>query len=84
MIDQVEELLRAGVWLGPALLGALCYRVLSEQLLSRSGEEVAGAFMLATGAVVLTIAGTRINKDQHAAIGPLVFAAMFVVSWCMR
>jgi len=84
MIDQVEELLRAGVWLGPALLGAVCYRMLSQEVLARSGDDVAGAVMLATGALVLTIAGTRINKDQHAAIGPVVFAAMFVVSWCMR
>jgi hypothetical protein len=84
MNDQVEELLRAGVWLGPALLGSLLYRMLSEELLARSADEVAGAFMLATGALILTIAGTRFNKDQHVAVGPLVFAAMFVVSWCIR
>jgi len=84
MNDQVEELLRAGVWLGPALLGSLLYRVLSQQMLARSGDDVPGAVMLATGALILTIAGTRFNKDQHAAIGPIVFAAMFVVSMWIR
>lgn len=79
MIDQVEELMRAGVWLGPALLGSLCYR-----MLAGVGDDVAGAVMLATGAVILTIAGTRFNKDQHAALGPVVFAAMFVVSLLIR
>lgn len=84
MIDQVEELLRAGVWLGPALLGSLLYRVLSQQMPARSGDDVAGAVMLATAALILTIAGTRFNKDQHAALGPAVFAAMFIVSWFIR
>jgi hypothetical protein len=84
MNDQVEELLRAGVWLGPALLGAVCYRMLSEGMLARSGDDVAGAAMLATAAIVLTIAGTRFNKDQHAAVGPAVFAAMFIASWFIR
>jgi hypothetical protein len=79
MIDQVEELMRAGVWLGPALLGSLCYR-----LLAGTADDLAGAVMLATGAVVLTVAGTRFNKDQHAALGPIVFAAMFVVSLLIR
>lgn len=84
MIEQVEELLRAGVWLGPALLGAVCYRVLSDDVLSKSGDDLVGAAMLAIAAVVLTLAGTRFNKDQHAAVGPLVFGAMFVASWYMR
>jgi hypothetical protein len=83
MVDQVEELLRAGTWLGPAVLGSLCYRVLADGL-SRSSDEFAGALMLATAAVVLTIAGTRANEDRHAAVGPLVFAAMFLVSWSIR
>jgi hypothetical protein len=83
MIDHVEELLSAGVWLGPAVLGSLTYRVLAGTL-SASGDNSAGAFMLATAAVVLTIAGTRYKKDQHAALAPLVFAAMFVASWSMR
>jgi hypothetical protein len=84
MNDQVEELLRAGVWLGPALLGAVCYRMLSEGMLARSGDDVVGAAMLATAAIVLTIAGTRFNKEQHAAVGPAVFAAMFIASWFIR
>ena len=84
MNDQVEELLRAGVWLGPALLGAVSYRMLSQEMLARSGDDVAGAVMLATAALVLTIAGTRFNKDHHAAIGPAVFGAMFVASWFIR
>lgn len=84
MFDQVEELLRAGIWLGPAVLGSLCYRVLSEGTWARSGEELAGAVMLATAAIVLTIAGTGFNKDRHAAVGPAVFAAMFLLSWSMR
>lgn len=84
MLDQVEDLLRAGFWLGPALLGALCYRVLSDGTWSRPGDEFAGAMMLATGAIVLTIAGTRFNKDRHAALGPAIFAAMFLVSWSLR
>jgi hypothetical protein len=84
MIDQVEELLCAGVWLGPAVLGSLCYRVLSDGTWSRSGDEFAGAMMLATAAVVLTVAGTRFNKDKHAALGPAVFAVMFLISWTLR
>jgi hypothetical protein len=83
MIDHVEELLSAGVWLGPAVLGALCYRVLAGAL-SASGDDVAGALMLATGAIVLTVAGTQFKKDHHAALPPLVFAIMFVASWSMR
>lgn len=83
MIEQAEDLLRAGVWLGPAVLGALCYRLLAEAAFA-TGEEFAGAMMLATAAVVLTIAGMRFNRDRHAAIGPLVFAVMFLVSWSLR
>jgi hypothetical protein len=83
MIDQVEELMRAGLWLGPAVLGSLCYRLLGDGTVA-SGDELAGAMMLATAAVVLTIAGMRFNQERHAAIGPAVFAAMFVASWCLR
>lgn len=84
MLDQVEELLCAGVWLGPAVLGALCCRLLTDGGLSRVGDDLPGAMMLAIGAVVLTIAGTRFNKDKHAAFGPSVFAVMFLVSWTLR
>lgn len=83
MIDHVEEMLSAGAWLGPAVLGSLCYRVLAGTL-SSSGDDFAGALMLATAAIVLTIAGTRFKKDSHAALGPAVFALMFVASWSMR
>ena len=83
MIDHVEELLSAGVWLGPAVLGSLSYRVLAGTL-SSSGDDFPGALMLATAAVILTVAGTRFKKDHHAALAPVVFAAMFVASWSMR
>jgi len=83
MIDHVEELLSAGVWLGPAVLGALCYRLLAGAV-AASGDDVVGAFMLATGALVLTIAGTHFKKDHNAALPPIVFAIMFVASWSMR
>lgn len=83
MIDQVEELLCAGVWLGPAVLGALCYQLLVGGAIATS-DELAGAVMLATAAVLLTIAGMRFDRDKHAAFGPSVFAAMFVISWCVR
>lgn len=83
MIEQAEELLRAGVWLGPAVLGELCYRLLAEAAFV-TGDEFAGAMMLATAAVVLTIAGMRFNRDRHAATGPVVFAVMFLVSWSLR
>ena len=82
MLDQVEDLLRAGIWLGPSVLGALCYRLLATA--ASSTEDLAGAVMLATAAILLTAASVRFNKDQHALIVPAVFAAMFVVSWTMR
>lgn len=84
MLDQVEDLLRAGVWLGPAMLGALCCRLLTEGGLARVGDDLPGAMMLALAAIVLTITGTRLNKDKHAALGPSVFAVMFLVSWSLR
>ena len=64
------------------MLGTLCYRVLANRL--ASGDNFAGAVMLATAAVLLTIAGTRFNKDQHPTVGPAVFAAMFLVSLSMH
>ena len=82
MLDQVEDLLKAGIWLGPSVLGSLCYRLFAGA--AASTEDLAGAVMLATAAVILTAASVRLNKDQHAAIVPAVFAAMFVVSWSMR
>ncbi|HYB96077.1 MAG TPA: hypothetical protein VEC39_13975 [Vicinamibacterales bacterium] len=84
MVHQLEELLRAGIWLGPAVLGSLCYRMLHAGAQAAFGEEWPGALMLATGAIVLTVAGTRFNRDKHAALGPAVFAVMFFVSWSMR
>ena len=81
MLDQVEDFVRAGIWLGPAVLGALCYRLFAA---TASSEELAGAVMLATAAILLTAASVRLNKDQHALIVPVVFTAMFVVSWSMR
>ena len=81
MLDQVEDLVRAGIWLGPAVLGSLCYQLFSR---TASSEDLAGAVMLATAAILLTAASVRLNKDQHALIVPAVFAAMFVVSWSMR
>ena len=82
MIDQVEELLRAGAWLGPAVLGALTFRVLAQPA-ATGGDELAGAIMLATAGFVLTVIGARLN-GKLAFIGPLVFAAMFVASWSIR
>jgi hypothetical protein len=84
MLDQIEDLLRAGHWLGPAVLGALCYRLLVGTPISAPGDDVLGAALLATSAVMLTVAGIRLNADKHAAIGPLVFGAMFIASWTMR
>ena len=83
MLDQVEDLLKAGIWVGPAVLGSLCYRLFADAA-STSGEDLAGAVMLATAAVLLTAASVRFNKDQHALIVPAVFAAMFVASWSIR
>jgi hypothetical protein len=84
MLDQIENLLRAGHWLGPAVLGALCYRLLIGAPVAAPGDDLLGAALLATSGLMLTIAGVRLNADQHAAIGPLVFGAMFLASWTMR
>jgi hypothetical protein len=84
MHEQIDELLRAGHWLGPAMLGALCCRLLIGAPGAAAGDDVAGAVLLATSGALLTAAGLRLNKDQHAAIAPLVFGAMFLASWAMR
>ena len=82
MIDQVEELLRAGSWLGPAVLGALAFRVLSRQM-AMHGDEFAGAVMLGTSALVLTAMSVRLDGGKNGAVAPLAFVAMFVASWSM-
>ncbi|HWI20679.1 MAG TPA: hypothetical protein VNT81_23145 [Vicinamibacterales bacterium] len=84
MPDQIEDLLKAGHWLGPAVLGALCYRMLIGAPVAAPGDDVIGWVLLATSGVMLTVAGIRLNADKHAAIGPLVFGAMFIASWTMR
>lgn len=84
MLDQIEDLLRAGHWLGPAVLGALCYRMLIAPPAAATGDDVAGATILATSALVLTVAGLRLNDGKQSTIAPLVFGAMFVASWTMR
>lgn len=81
MLDQVEELLTAGIWLGPSVLGSLCYRLFAD---SSSSEDLAGAVMLATAAILLTAASVKLNRDKPAAIVVAAFTAMFVVSWSMR
>jgi len=82
MIEQFQALLGAGVWLGPAVLGALCYRLLADQVIGN--DDLAGAVMLATSAVLLTVAGMREQRGKHAAIAPIAFVAMFLASWSMR
>jgi hypothetical protein len=84
MLDQIEDLMRAGHWLGPAVLGALCYRLLISAPVTSSGDDFAGSMLLAISGVILTAAGVRLNGDKHAAIPPLVFGAMFIASWTMR
>jgi hypothetical protein len=81
MIDQFQELLRAGVWMGPAVLGALCYRL--QDNLGR-GDDLPGAVMLATAALLLTVASVREHRGQHAAVAPIAFVAMFLASWSMH
>jgi hypothetical protein len=82
MIDQFQELQQAGVWLGPAVLGALCYQLLADS--SIGSDELAGAVMLATSALLLTVAGLREQRGKQAAVAPLAFVAMFLASWSMR
>lgn len=81
MLDQVEDLLRAGIWLGPSVLGSLCCQLFAG---TTASEDLAGAVMLATAAILLTAASVRLNKDRDAMIVPAVFTAMFVVTWSMR
>lgn len=83
MLDQIEELLRAGHWLGPAVLGVLCCRLLLGTPAAAPGDDIVGAVLLATSGALLTVAGLRLNGDKHAAIAPLVFGAMFLASWTM-
>ena len=83
MISQSEELLRAGLWLGPAVLGSLCFRLLSDTVVS-AGDDFPGAVILAIAAVIWTVAGVRVNDDQKAPIAPAVFGLMFIASWYIR
>jgi hypothetical protein len=79
MIDQFQELLQAGVWLGPSVLGALCHRL----LITAGGDDLAGMVLLATAALILTVAGVQQHRGKHAAIAPAAFVAMFLASWSM-
>jgi hypothetical protein len=79
MMAHCEEVLRAGTWLGPSVLGSLCYRLLSNT--AAAGDDFAGMVMLATAGIVWTVAGVRINTDTSTRIIPAVFAAMFVATW---
>jgi hypothetical protein len=83
MLDQVEDLLRAGIWLGPSVLGALFYRLVGDPNYA-AADDVAGVVMLILGAIALAVAGVRFNKGQGQLIVPAAFVAMFVVSWTMR
>jgi len=83
MLDQVEELGRSAVWLGPAVLGSLCYRLVGDPSYS-AADDLAGVVMLATGAIILTAVGVRLNQAKGSVVVPAVFAAMFVVSWLIR
>ena len=79
MLDQVEDLLQAGIWLGPSVLGSLFYRFVGDT----GAEDLAGAVMLATAALVLTAISARLNGGKNAALAPVAFIAMFVASWSM-
>lgn len=83
MLDQVEDLLKAGIWLGPSVLGSLFYRLVGDPNYAVA-DDLAGAVMLVIGAILLTVAGVRLNKGKDHVIVPAVFVAMFVVSWTMR
>ena len=82
MIDQFQELLQAGVWLGPSVLGALCHRLLVTTGVA-GGDDLAGMVLLATAALILTVAGVQQHRGKHAAIAPVAFVAMFLASWSM-
>ena len=83
MISQFEELLRAGLWFGPAVLGTLFYRLMSDTVAS-SGDDLPGAVMLALAAIIWTAAGVRFNDEKKQRIVPAVFALMFFASWYIR
>jgi hypothetical protein len=83
MLDHFEELGRSAVWLGPAVLGALFYRLVADPAYA-AADDLAGVIMLATGAIILTAAGVRLNQAKGHVVVPTVFATMFVVSWLMR
>jgi hypothetical protein len=83
MINQSEQLLRAGLWLGPAVLGSLCFRLLSDTVIS-AGDDLAGGMVLAVAAIVWTVAGVRSNDANQATIAPAVFGLMFIASWYIR
>jgi hypothetical protein len=82
MIEQFQELLQAGVWLGPSVLGALSHRLLVTAGVAGS-DDLAGMVMLATAALILTVAGVKLQQGKHAAIAPAAFVAMFLASWSM-
>jgi hypothetical protein len=82
MNDEFEKLLRAGVWLGPAVLGSLCCRLLADGTVSTN--DLPGIVALLTAAVLLTAAGIRFTGGKNAVIAPAVFAAMFVATLSMR
>ena len=82
MLDQVEDLLKAGIWLGPSVLGSLFYRFVADSG-NTSAEDIAGAVMLATAALLLTAISIRLNGGKNAAVAPLAFLAMFAASWSM-
>lgn len=83
MLDQVEDLLKAGIWLGPSVLGLLFYRLVADNANS-GADDLAGAVMLATAAFVLTAISVRLSGGKNAAIAPLAFLAMFAASWYIR
>ena len=84
MLDQIEDLMRAGHWLGPAVLGALCYRLLISAPVTSPADDFAGSVLLAISGVILTFTGVKMDAEKHPATAPLVFGAMFVASWTMR
>jgi hypothetical protein len=82
MIDHCEDLLRSGIWLGPAMLGSLVHRLGGNALVA--GDDPFGIALVGIAAVVLTAAGVRFNAGKNVAIVPAVFLAMFVASWSIR
>ena len=82
MIDQFQEVLQAGVWLGPSVLGALFHRLIAGAVVAGS-DDLAGVVLLATAALILTVAGVQQHRGKDAAIAPVAFVAMFLASWSM-